>query len=120
MLKAGVSLDAVWQMGTALPGVEKSTSWGNPALKVKGRGGKLEMMACVPTHKSAEPGSLLIRVDRNEREHLLAESPELYYAPDHYLGYDAVLVRVALLSREVLHDLLVVAHNFVTRRRAAR
>ena len=103
-----VTLAMVWKAGLTFAGVEKGTSWGSTALKV---GGKL--MACVPTHKSAEPGSVLIRMDRNDRAALLAESPELYYAPDHYLGYDAVLVRIAGLTPELLHDLLAMAHRFV-------
>jgi len=52
-------------------------------------------MAGVPTNKSAEPGSLLIRMDRRERTALVEEAPELYYAPEHYLGYGAVLARMA-------------------------
>ena len=48
---AGVSLDSVWKMGATLPGVVQSTAYGSPALKVGG-----QLMACVPTNKSAEPG----------------------------------------------------------------
>jgi len=120
MAKAGVTLEAVWAMGARLPGVERSTAWGSPALKVKARNGKLELMACVPTHKSAEPGSLLFRMDRRERAALIEEAPELYYAPEHYVGYDGVLVRVARLTPELTHDLLAMAHRFVTRTRGKR
>lgn len=120
MPESGVTLDAVWRMGMTLPGVEKSTAYGSTALKVKRSGGKLQLMACVPTHKSAEPGSLLIRVDRRQRAALLEEAPELYYAPEHYLGYDGVLVRLAQLTPELLHDLLMMAHKFVTRTPAGR
>ncbi len=108
---AGVSLDAVWKAGAALPGVVRSTAYGSPALKVGG-----QLMACVPTNKSAEPGSLMVRVDRNERKAMLAEAPELYYVTEHYLDYDAVLVRLERLKTELLHDLLAMAHRFVTRK----
>ena len=107
-----VTLDTVWKTGLTLPGVERSTTFGAPALKVKG-----QVMACVPTNKAAEPGSLLIRMDRKDRPALLAESPDLYYAPDHYLGYDGVLVRLARLRPELVPDLLAMAHRFVTRKR---
>ncbi|HEY1502351.1 MAG TPA: MmcQ/YjbR family DNA-binding protein [Acidobacteriaceae bacterium] len=110
-----VTLANVWQVGLTFPDVEKSTAWGSPALKVRGN-----LMACVPTHKSAEAGSVLIRMDRNDRASLLAELPELYYAPDHYLGYDAVLVRIAGLTPELLRDLLAMAHRFVTRKAPRR
>jgi hypothetical protein len=117
MRKSEIALDTIWQVGSTFSGVEKSTAFGSPALKVKGANGKLQIMACVPTNKAAEPGSLLIRVDRTKRAALLEEAPLLYYAPDHYLGYDGVLVRLAQLTPELLHDLLAMAHKFVTRRR---
>lgn len=106
--------DAI-RIGRAFPGVEETTTWGAPALKVHGN-----LMACVPTNKSAEPGSFLIRMDRSERPALLAEAPELYYAPDHYIGYDAVLVRLAHCTPELMHDLMTMAHNFASRKRPAR
>jgi hypothetical protein len=112
---AGVPLEAVWKAGAALPGVVRSAAYGSPALKVRG-----QLMAAVPTNKSAEPGSLMIRVDRKDRLALLAEAPELYYVPDHYVSYDAVLVRLERLSPELLHDLLAMAHKFVTRKGARR
>jgi hypothetical protein len=120
MPESRVTLDAVWQIGATFPGVEKSTAYGSPALKVKGQGGKLQIMAGVPTNKSAQPGSLMIRVDRRERAALLEEAPGVYYAPDHYLGYDAVLVRLAQVTPELLYDLLATAYNFVTCRRSGR
>jgi hypothetical protein len=106
-----LTLTAALQIGLTLPGVEESTSFGAPALKLHG-----QMMACVPTHKSAEPNSLLIRIDRADRPALLAESPGLYYAPDHYLGYDGVLIRLARCTPELAHDLMAMAHRFVTRK----
>jgi hypothetical protein len=108
MPSPGITIETVLQIGLTLPGVEKSTSWGSPALKVRGN-----LMACVPTHKSAEPGSVLIRIDRNNRAAMIVESPALYYAPPHYQDYDAVLVRLDQLNTEVLHDLLVMVHTFV-------
>ena len=60
----------------------------------------------------------MFRVDRNDRQALLAEAPELYYVTDHYLDYDAVLVRLERLNPELLHDLLAMAHRFVTKKKA--
>jgi hypothetical protein len=40
---------------SALPGVEKRIIYGTPALKVLGT-----LTACVPSHRSAEPGSLVV------------------------------------------------------------
>jgi hypothetical protein len=116
MPKRGVTLDTVWRIGVAFPGVEKSTAYDSPALKVKRPGGKLELMACVPANKAAEPGSLLVRVDRRERASMLEEASDIYYVPGHYAGYDGVLVRLDRLTPELLHDLLTTAYRFVTRK----
>jgi hypothetical protein len=92
--------------------VEESTAWGAPALKIHGK-----LMACVPTHRSAEPDSLMVRVGLDDRAELLAAAPDVYYVTDHYLDYTAVLVRLSRVTPDVLRDLLGMAHKFVTERR---
>jgi hypothetical protein len=102
----------VRKIGLALPGVEDSTAYGSPALKVHGK-----LLACVPSHRSAESGSLVVRIDFDNRAELLAAAPDVYYVTDHYLNYSAVLVRLSRVSPDVLRDLLAMAHKFVTARR---
>ena len=109
MPRSAISFQTVRKIGLALPGVEASTAWGAPALKVRGK-----LLACVPTHRSAEPNSLLVRVDFNDRAELLAAAPDVYYVTDHYLGYTAVLVRLSRVTPDVLRDLLAMAYKFVT------
>jgi hypothetical protein len=108
-----INFDTVMKIGLTLPGVEESTAYGAPALKVHGK-----LLACVPTHRSAEPGSLAVRVGFDDRAELLAAAPDVYYVTDHYLGYTAVLVRLSRVTPDVLRDLLGMAHKFVTARRA--
>jgi hypothetical protein len=115
MAKSKVNFDTIRKIGLALPGVEESTSYGGMALKV---GGKL--LACEPTHRSAESGSLVVKVDLADRAQLLAEAPDVYYVTDHYVGYPTVLVRLSRVDAEVLRDLLAMAHRFVTRKPAPR
>jgi len=110
-----LDFDAVRDIGLALPGVEESTVYGVPALKV---GGKL--LACVPANRSAEPASLVVRIGFDDRAGLLAEAPDVYYVTDHYVGYDAVLVRLSRVDRDVLRDLFRMAYTFVTRNAVAR
>jgi hypothetical protein len=104
-----IDFDTVRKIGLALPGVEKSTAYGAPALKVRGK-----LLACVPTHRSAEQGSLAVRVGFDDRAELLAVAPDVYYVTDHYLNYSAVLVRMSRVTPDVLRDLLGMAHKFVT------
>jgi hypothetical protein len=115
MPKDTVNFDTVRKIGLALPGVEASTAYGQPALKIHGK-----LLACVPANRSAEPGSLVVRVDLDDRAELLAESPDVYYVTDHYVGYNAVLVRLSRINPDVLRDLLRMAFKFVTREAARR
>src|SRR5579885_2866876 len=108
MRKRTISFDVVRKIGLTLPGVEESVAWGVPALKLRGK-----LLACVPSHRSAEPGSLVIRISFSERAALLAEAPEVYYITEHYTGYTAVLVRLARVNENILKDLLGMAHRFV-------
>jgi len=110
-----IDFATVRTIGLALPGVKESTAYGLPALKVKGK-----LLACVPANRSAEPGSLAVRVDFAGRAELLAAAPDVYYVTDHYAGYQAVLVRLSRITPDVLRDLLGMAHKFVTRKAAAR
>ena len=71
-------------------------------------------LAGVPTHKSAEPGSLGVRIDFEQRPALLREAPQTYYITDHYRDYPAVLVRLSRIDEGALRDLLGAAHRFVT------
>jgi hypothetical protein len=109
MRKTKVDFDTVRKIGLALPEVEEATTRGVPSLKVRGK-----LLACMPSNKSAEPGSLMVRVDIGDRAHLLEEASEIYYVTDHYVGYSAVLVRLSRIEEGVLRDLLGMAYKFVT------
>jgi len=115
MPRSKTNFDKVRKIGLTLPGVEESTAYGSPALKVHGK-----LLACVPAHRSAEPGSLVVRVDFDDRAQLLADAPDVYYVTDHYLDYNAVLVRLSRVTPDVLRELLGMAHKFVTTHAARR
>ena len=109
MARGTINFDTVRKIGLALPGVEESTAYGLPALKVHGK-----LLACVPVNRSAEPNSLMVRVGFDDRAELLAAAPDVYYLTDHYLNYSAVLVRLSRVTPDILRDLLGMAHKFVT------
>ena len=111
MARSTINFDTVRNIGLALPGVEESTAYGQPALKIHGK-----LLACVPAHRSAEPASLVVRVDFDDRAELLAAAPDVYYVTDHYVGHPIVLVRLSRVNRDVLRDLLGMAYRFVTRK----
>ncbi len=111
-----IDFDTVREIGLALPGVEESTAYGCAVLKLNGR-----IMAGIPANRpDVEPGSLGVCVDREDRAEFLAAAPDVYYLTDHYVTGNWVLVRMSRINRDVLKDLLGMAHKFVTRRRAQR
>jgi hypothetical protein len=110
---AKVTFATARKLALQLPNVEEGTGYGKPALKVNGK-----MFACLPSHKSAEPDSLGVRVDFDERAELLAGAPDIYYITPHYEGYPAVLVRMSRITPDQLKDLLTMAYRFVLRKSA--
>lgn len=111
MHKSKLSFETVRQIGLELPGVHESTAYGMPALKISGK-----LLAAVPANRSVEPHSLVVRVSLEDREELLAADPAVYYVTEHYIGYDAVLVRLSCVTSEVLKDLLRAACKYVIRK----
>ena len=96
------SFAAVKAVGLTFPDVEAVIRYdGSPALKARGC-----FMAGLASHESAEPGSLVVRVNLDERAYLLEDAPETYYVTDYYRTYPLVLVRLAHVDHAALHDLL--------------
>ncbi len=95
--------------GRTLPDVEVTTTWGQPTLKVRGR-----MFACMASHKSAEPNTLVVMMDFGDRDALIEDDPGTYYLKEHYLNYPCVLVRLSRVHADALRDLIVGAHRFVS------
>ena len=67
MRRSTIDFDTVRRIGLLLPGVEESRAYGFPALKLRGK-----LLACLPANRSAEPNSLVVRMDLDDRAELLA------------------------------------------------
>jgi hypothetical protein len=99
------AFEIVRAVGLALPEVEAETRYdGSPVLK---RGGAF--MAGLARHPSAEPGTLVVRADFDERECLIEDAPETYYVTDYYRQHPVVLARLSRLDADALRDLLSVS-----------
>jgi hypothetical protein len=109
MPRSKVTFDTVRRIARTLPGVQEVTSYGVPALKVNGT-----MMACIAINKAAEPNSLVVRIDSDQRDAMIEDAPETYYLKDHYASYSAVLVRLSHVTEAELRDLLNASWRFVT------
>jgi hypothetical protein len=92
----------VSELGLALPGVQAVTKYdGSPVLRLDGI-----FMAGLASHASAEPDTLVVRSDFEDREMLLSDAPETYYVTDYYKKYPLVLVRLSRVEPATLREVL--------------
>ncbi|MDX2191833.1 MAG: MmcQ/YjbR family DNA-binding protein [Gemmatimonadales bacterium] len=80
-----------------LPGAEEATSYGTPALKVRGK---------LFARLKEDGETLVLRTDALERAHLLRAEPTVFFLTDHYRDHPWVLVRLGAISRARLAALL--------------
>src|SRR3954449_3045560 len=108
MPRTPASFDVIRALGVEFPDLHETTMYGSPALKLGKR-----LVACLAVHRSAEPGSLVIRTDFEQRAALLSDDPDTYYLTDHYAKHPVVLVRLAHLRRDQMRDVLAAARRCV-------
>ena len=104
-----VTFKTVERIGSTLPDVEVTTTYGKPALKVRGK-----MFVCITSHKSAEPNTLAVMMDFPDRDALIADDPATYYLKEHYLPYPCILVRLSRVHPDALKDLVIGAHRYIS------
>ena len=72
------------------------------------------MFACIASHKSAEPNTLVVMMDFADRNALVEDDPDTYYLKEHYVNYPCLLVRLSRVHTDALRDLITGAHRFVS------
>jgi len=107
MARPSTSFDRVRRLARQLEGVEEGTSYGSPALKVRGK-----MFACIAVDKSAEPDTLAVRMSFLERDLRVKTEPAVYYLKPHYVNYPCVLARLSRISDDALCELLEAGWRF--------
>jgi hypothetical protein len=80
-----VTWDDVVALARDLPETEEGTSYGRPALKVRGR-----FVVALRT----DPDALVVRCDLDEKPFLLEAREDILFETPHYHGYGAVLIRL--------------------------
>jgi len=106
------AFDRVRTVGLTLPGVEAVKRYdGATVLKLRGC-----FRAGIASHPSAEPNSLVVRCDVDQRELLLEDAPDTYYVTAFYEKYPLVLARLSHLTRDALRDLLSVSHRLTSQK----
>jgi len=94
---AGVTFEQVRTVALAFPGVEDSTSYRTPALKVRGK-----LLARL--HQSME--CLVLRADFLDRQIMMQSAPGTFFITDHYRNYPWVLVRFSAVQPRELPGLI--------------
>ncbi len=79
--KGDVDHAVLRDVALALPDVKASSTMRGITFKARGK-----LLACKATHRSAEPDSLVVRVDPADRDRLLVAEPQTYYLTPHYLS----------------------------------
>jgi hypothetical protein len=99
-----ITYDAVRRVALTFPNVEESTSYGTPALKVKGK-------LFVRWRNEEDPDTIVLKMPFDQREELMAADPETYFITDHYRNYPWVLVRLSKVHPDALHELLRIGYG---------
>lgn len=110
-----LTFDRVQKLGVKLPGVVVDKYFGMPALKLDG-----QMLACMASHKSAEPNTLVVRVDFLERDLRVMNEPDIYYLKPHYVNYACVLARLSRIDDAALRELLESGYRFIKKKQTKR
>ncbi len=93
-----MDFDDVRKIVFSFPGVEEHTVFGGPSFKV----GKKYLAG----NAKIDPDALCLKLpDRLQRDFLVTSQPDIYYAPEHYASFGAVLVRLSKVDRDELRDL---------------
>ncbi len=89
--------EEVLAFAMALPEAELSTSYGRPAVKVRGKG---------IVYPGREIGSFAIFSPLPEKEIRIETDPDTFWETAHYRGWPAVLVRYGRADRERIETVL--------------
>ena len=106
-----MTFDDARKIALALDRVEEGKSYGTPAFKVRGK---------LVARLREDGETLVVGMDIDQREQLLAEDPDTYYLTDHYRNYPWILVRLPRVHPDALRDLLRGAVRMATGRAARR
>jgi hypothetical protein len=83
-------------MKLGLPEITEGTSYGTPALLVRGKS----------FTRLKDPETLVLLVPLEQKELLMEMAPEIYFETDHYRGWPAVLIRLSAISDRELSQRL--------------
>ena len=93
----GLSWNDLVALAGDLPGIEQSTSYGTPAIKVKG-------VLLVRLREDRE--TIALRAPFVVRDHLMKSAPRVFFLEEHYRNYPWVLVRLSAARAPQIRELV--------------
>lgn len=96
-----ITWEALVSFACSLPETTESTSYGTPALKVKGK--------LIARLRTDDDGSVALRCSLDEKEALVAEPDTAYFTTSHYDGHGYVLVDLERADPRQVRELLEAA-----------
>ena len=87
-----ITWDDIVAIGRELPEAEESTSYGRPALKVRGK-----FVAALRTN----PDAVVVRCDLDEKPFLLEARSDILFSTPHYDGWAYMLVHLEATKDEL-------------------
>jgi hypothetical protein len=109
--KRGISYDDLRREALALPEVEESTSYGTPALKVRGK---------LMVRLKEDLETVVLRTTWEDRERLMTLHPRTFHVTDHYRAHPWVLMRLAEARRAQVPEWLKAAWRLAAPRSLVR
>lgn len=92
-----IGWEDVAKAGGELAQVEQSTSYGRPALKLRGK-----VIAC----EGKSDGHFVLMLDLDRVDFLMEMEPDIFFQTPHYVGWPCVLARYDRLPPDDLQPLL--------------
>ncbi|HEY1376016.1 MAG TPA: MmcQ/YjbR family DNA-binding protein [Gemmataceae bacterium] len=92
-----VTWATVRDLALALPGVEESTSYRTPAMKVRGK---------LIARLKEDGETIVVPMTLADRAMRIEADPAVFFVTDHYVPYPYVLVLLAAVTRADLRELL--------------
>jgi hypothetical protein len=99
--------DSVVAHALSLPDTERTTHYGEPAVKANDR------PVVTP---GREEGSFCLHVDRDKVDMLKLIDPDTFWQTPHYEGYPALLVRYHSADPDMVRDQIALARDWAMTR----
>ena len=97
-----MTYDELVALAREYPEVDESTSYGDPAVKRKGR-------AMFALKKDGE--TVAMKMDWENRDRFLGDQPDVFYITEHYYGWPWLLVRLAELTPELGEEIVRLSYE---------